>query len=984
MRPHPTALPSSTGDDALASAPSCTHTRKAWILRPLLLAFLATFASIAVAQDCGNVTFGGGSGTQADPYLLETPDHFVSLSDYFASGPASVWPACSEASFRMVDDVDLAGVTWSPLGQAFPGFGGTFDGDGHTVRNFSLDTTQMFTGFFATVKKEATIRDVRFVDATVSASDASAVVAASLSGTLENVHVSGGDVMVADYRAGGLVSEVYGGTLRNVSYRGSVQNANDVASARVGGIASGVFVDPGDASRIPTISEVFVDADVTGTGSVGGVVGTLVDGTIEGVRIGGGTIASTSESAPDGVGGVIGVADPASLSIVRDVDVAATIQGYRGVGGVVGFAWAGSPLQASDLSVRGTIEGEQEVGGIAGKVAGGTIHDVYVSATIIANDDAGGVAGWVFDGDLARIVARVSVRGTDPQDGSIGGLVGYVMDAFEIVDATVAGTVEGARIMGGIAGRADDGASFERVVSTAYVEGSGPWVAGGTGYQYGATYHDAFVDEVVSGQSALAGFYGPPEGLVASSTDALQAFETFRSRGWAIATGDPAIRGASDAVWRACAGAYPTLVGLGPSVDCAPADTGLTFGFEGASGEILRNVPFDVTVTLEDAAGPVTDALLDSTITLSATGGEVPVRLFVAGEDPDALPTATLPAGASSVTFENVVATGLSAEAGGDVRLLATGTAGTADGVTAQAGPASVRDVVMEVTASPTSIRADGVEASTIRVRFAEVAGDVPVADATMTFDTDLGTFTDGGAPVGTTFVAQTDADGVATARLVADGAAGTATVTVRCPGACPKSVEVELIGDGPTLRAVPGNGEAWIYVEGLGDDVVNLAVDRGEGEGFTALEPASTRSPIRLDDLTNGTEYAVRIQALTDGGSLPPTDPVTVTPGPVAVAGDPFGAGGGDAVAGAAERRPDGRVAVPVTVTLRNDTDVPWTDAWIAAPEVGNAWRIDAARIEAGRIVRDGDRWNLRFEGTPLAPGAEATVTLTLVEREP
>ncbi|MDR9391627.1 MAG: invasin domain 3-containing protein [Trueperaceae bacterium] len=503
-----------------------------------------------------------------------------------------------------------------------------------------------------------------------------------------------------------------------------------------------------------------------------------------------------------------------------------------------------------------------------------------------------------------------------------------------------------------------------------------------TGYAMNADYEDVFVDLSASGQENLTGVNNSPEGIEDVSMEALKRYDTYRSRDWPIANGVPATRGAPDAVWRTCADAYPTLVDLGPSTPCDPVDTGLTFALDGASGELLRHVPFDVTLTLRDDAGPVTDGLLDSTIVLSATGGEVPGTLFVAGEDPEALPTATLPAGASSVTFENVVATGLSADAGGDVRLVATGTSGTADGVTATAGPASIRDVTMEVTASPTSIRADGSEAAPIRVRLAAVADDAGVAGETMTFATDLGTFTEGGAPVGTTVTEETDADGVATARLVADGDAGTASVTVRCPGACPKTVTVEMVGDATSIRAVPGDGKAWVYVGSLGADVVNLEVDRGEG--FDALDPPSTASPVRLEGLTNGETYDVRVRGRTEGGGvLPPSDAVSVTPGPVAVPAAPVDVAGDAIAVGTAERRPDGRVALPLTLTLTNDTQEAWTDLWIAAPDAGNAWRIDRAEIEPGRAVRDGDRWNLRFDDTPLAPNATATVTFTLLERE-
>ena len=104
------------------------------------------------------------------------------------------------------------------------------------------------------------------------------------------------------------------------------------------------------------------------------------------------------------------------------------------------------------------------------------------------------------------------------------------------------------------------------------------------------------------------------------------------------------------------------------------------------------------------------------------------------------------------------------------------------------------------VSASPTQIDLAG--QSTITIRGFRPDGTPLPPDTQITVTTDLGTIQpfDGVVPGGTSVV-EVDRDGVARARLVADGRAGTATVTVSAPGGETSATVLVLIGEDPSTR---------------------------------------------------------------------------------------------------------------------------------------------------------------------------------------
>jgi hypothetical protein len=98
----------------------------------------------------------------------------------------------------------------------------------------------------------------------------------------------------------------------------------------------------------------------------------------------------------------------------------------------------------------------------------------------------------------------------------------------------------------------------------------------------------------------------------------------------------------------------------------------------------------------------------------------------------------------------------------------------------------------------------------------------------------------------------------------------GVATLTISPPAA-------------PTaLVALPGNGQIEISFtagDDFGEPITNYEYTLDEGETWIPFDPAVTESPVTLRGLTNGTEYVIRLRAVTANAEGAQSESVTATP---------------------------------------------------------------------------------------------------------
>ena len=568
----------------------------------------------------------------------------------------------------------------------------------------------------------------------------------------------------------------------------------------------------------------------------------------------------------------------------------------------------GAGFSINDLFINRPTE--SGVALFAGLDSAATIKNVTLESIDVTGDEL--VAGWVSynKGNITNVSVTGQVTGSaavaglvaqhigDGTDGIIkqanadvvveasgdgaGGLVAS-QTTGQIIQSYAEGQVTGGDLVGGLVGL-NDGGSITQSYANNNVSGTGDMVGGLVGFEAPISgtpeVTASFWDQEVSGQTTSAGGVG-------ASTEELTSFEFYNQawnddqntliiEGWADAT-DSSVT----AIWGQCAAVndgYPfQLIEYG-SDPCVI--TGLEISVTPTGGQ-LKNIPFAVTVTAVSSFGvPIAvDEALTMALSAEALGDAQAGSLSVVGSDQ--APSLTLAVGESAQTLEGVIFSGLSdPNAMGDIELKATAEFG--EETLSATLPISVRDIAFSVTADETESVPLG-EPVTITATLLDLE-DQPVVGQVTTFTSSLGVLS-AGESSGQTITVTTDANGQASAILTSD-TPGDATVVVRCPGTCPVTTTVNFIAltaSAPTLTSIEERDEALILTfdppEDLGGGTLSNYEYQLNGGDWVAFDPAITSSPATISGLSNGTDYSVKLRAVSEGGAGDPSNAKTGNP---------------------------------------------------------------------------------------------------------
>ncbi len=228
--------------------------------------------------------FGGGSGTEYDPYLICTGAQLAYLAE-LVNGDANT----SGQYFKLMNHINLQGIAWTPIGISGAyndyntcSFKGHFDGNGYSVINMTIDSDDCpSVGLFGAAQG-ATITDLFITNASVSADYSDNVLVAILCGKMKNTTVERCIAQGELYGCGrftfvGIITAyMYGSTVRNCGGIGSVSAASNTYNTYAGGIVG--CMESGAA--LVDCSYFFGDVSVTSrsTGYAGGVVGVGTSG----------------------------------------------------------------------------------------------------------------------------------------------------------------------------------------------------------------------------------------------------------------------------------------------------------------------------------------------------------------------------------------------------------------------------------------------------------------------------------------------------------------------------------------------------------------------------------------------------------------------------------------------------------------------------------------------------------------------------------
>ena len=363
--------------------------------------------------------YAGGTGIEGDPYLIATPEQMVYMNQDLENGEVKY--------FKLIDDIDMTSVSsWVPAnnvtvdGKFDKGI--NFDGDGHTISNFSCSGTE-YPSLFGVL--HGSVKNLTVDHATITAGGNTAGVIAgyigSSSGALGSVSgvtVSNSTVSGSKQRLGGFAG--YATKVLGVISDCHVINTSVSSSAdRVGGLFGQVdeSIDIAGCSAEAVI--------VQGTFNIGGLIGVGYGRVVNCTSSGTITSSNTTKDADIALGGLVGYVDKASsiISKCSSSVVADQTTNGRDIGGLVGKIISGA-IEKSFAT--GNVAGiQRNVGGLVGLVTSGsaTIRDCYATGNVTANAYSGGLIGLYEKG--TAVISNCYATGDVSGAGfALGGLIG--------------------------------------------------------------------------------------------------------------------------------------------------------------------------------------------------------------------------------------------------------------------------------------------------------------------------------------------------------------------------------------------------------------------------------------------------------------------------------------------------------------------------------------------------------------------------------
>lgn len=449
-------------------------------MKTRIIAFVCVICLLLSLAACGSSgSFSGGSGTEADPYLISSAKDLQEMASLINDKKTTeqYYNAC----YKLTADIDLGGKKWDPLGvddYGYMGFGGTLDGNGHTVSNFKISyktpsvgshvANHAFIGYLS----GGTVRNLTVSNASVSAESdknlaVAAVVASARNAVVENCHVTDSVTVTSAMDAAGVVCKVAGDSvLKNCSNAGSVTaGAGELQVGNAGGVVHYADVPVIDCSNSGTVISKQDGAAGVAFKANAGMSGCENTGDI---------------TADDYAAGIVCWFSDGALNHSMNDDTV-TLENCTNRGSIVslndtagGIATAWSTGHIKGCTNFGDVTAPKNVGGMFGYFQHGafgtpaeevTISGCVNSGTITCTDNysAGGIAG-VFYGSKTRLaIVSCSNNGTIVSVGKenvavagsyAGGILGDAdITDMEIANCTNSGEITGYTAAGGIAGQ---------------------------------------------------------------------------------------------------------------------------------------------------------------------------------------------------------------------------------------------------------------------------------------------------------------------------------------------------------------------------------------------------------------------------------------------------------------------------------------------------------------------------------------------------
>ena len=487
------------------------------------------FVSTAFGYDWGT---NPGTGEPNDPYQISTPEHLLSIG----SDP-NLLDRCFVLANDIVFDPNnnpahvfttavIAPDTDDKSG-GFQGnpFTGTFDGNGHTIRNLRIQSGHDYLGLFGSIDEGAAIKNLGVMNYSITGTNRiGGLAGVNADGTITNCSTSG--VITGQSSCGGLIGAYLRGIVATCSAQCEIIGGDN--AQRLGGLVGYYLHSETGVSR--TLSDCHAEGTITaGINSkyLGGLIGQYTAGWRDDAITrcyAGVHIESGDNSAC--LGGLVGFYEELFTWYSMLTDSYATGHVTAGInsdylGGLIGrlkggeYYLIGDGCTLSRCTATGNVSGGVDsvcMGGLCGLSTGCNVADCNSVCTVSGYANVGGMFGS-FEGNT---IDHCSGKGTIEGISGVGGLVGrFTGRDFTAVQCSFDGSVNGNNKIGGLIGFFDHGGAIlsgriSFCSSSGVVSAEGPTAGGliGSNQFFDIFIEDCFSTSEVYGHTYVGGLIG--------------------------------------------------------------------------------------------------------------------------------------------------------------------------------------------------------------------------------------------------------------------------------------------------------------------------------------------------------------------------------------------------------------------------------------------------------------------------------------------
>lgn len=221
--------------------------------------------------------FAGGSGTENDPWLVETAEQLYSVVRYYSGNEHS------DKHYLQISDIYLSDFLWDEEENSYinngrgwtPGyrhFMGTYNGDGHIIDGLHINNPNVISvGFFPSVR-EAVIENLRLTNVNITGgSSVGSLAGESRDSKILNCYSAG--TVQGDRRVGGLVGTTNTTLIEKSFSTGLVRALTEVPHDDPFALPQSIGGLVGKNRASSTLENCYTVSIVTGSTGVGGIVG---------------------------------------------------------------------------------------------------------------------------------------------------------------------------------------------------------------------------------------------------------------------------------------------------------------------------------------------------------------------------------------------------------------------------------------------------------------------------------------------------------------------------------------------------------------------------------------------------------------------------------------------------------------------------------------------------------------------------------------